>query len=281
MKNNNSKNGVLIIVLLAIVTVLVLFFPKIYDFMNSLSMPKVANTNAEEKKEEQKKVDEGILETIHYPLMRTSIYNSNTYYSLDKFTTNDLSNNDVLLNAFLDIYEGNMTSYSGYMACTTSSKQFNKEYLELRIKNIVGNKVEYKLENFYVPEDLNSKFVGNWNYDSAYGRFIYAGLCNSKATSVKYYNLEELIKVEYEGKDIAAYYYVGFAKVDGSNYTIYSDPQMTVELEKGTFVGKDELNNSFKNIDKKKKKMYKYLFKNTLCTYNEYCLYEGKWINEF
>jgi hypothetical protein len=243
-------------------------------------MPKVENIKSEEK-EELKEIDESILETVHYPLMRTSIYDVNTYYSLDKFTVNNLSNNDILLNAFLDVYEGNMTSYESVGVCTRESKQFSKDYLELRIKNILGNKLKYTLDNFYVPEDLNSNYVGNWVYDSWNGRFTYNGLCQSRAANVKYYDLEELIKVEYEGKnDIAVYYYVGFAKVEENNYTIYKDAALTQELSSGTFLSVDELNNTFKNINKNNKKIYKYIFKNTLCSYNEYCLYEGKWINE-
>lgn len=275
----NNKNGILIISLLVVVTILVLFFPKIYDFINSFSMPKVENTEVQEK-EEVKEIDESILETIHYPLMRTSIYNSNTYYSLDKFTSNDLSNEDILLNAFLDLYEGNITYYEGY-TCTGESKQFNKDYLELRIKNIINNKINYTLTNFYVPEDLDSKYIGNWTYDSYNGRFIYEGLCSSNATNVKYYNLEELIKIEYENKnDIVVYYYVGFAKVEGENYIIYKDANMTKQIAEGKFIDIENLNNKFKSIDKKQKKIYKYLFKNSLCSYNEYCLHEGKWVNK-
>lgn len=276
----NNKNGVLIIVLLAVVTILVLFFPKIYNLINSFSMPKVENTITEEK-EEKKELDETILETIHYPLMRTSVYNSNTYYSLDKFSINDLSNEDILLNAFLDLYEGNITNYEGYVNCTGEPKQFSKDYIELRIKNIIGNKVNYNLSSFYVPEDLDSKYKGNWTYDSYNGRFIYNGLCSSNVTNIKYYNLEELIKVEYENKnDIAAYYYVGFAKVEGNNYIIYKDANMTEKLTEGSFIDLEDLNNKFKSINKKQKNIYKYLFKNNLCSYNEYCLYEGKWVNE-
>ena len=76
------------------------------------------------------------------------------------------------------------------------------------------------------------------------------------------------------------YYYVGFAKVVDNNYTIYSDANMTNELTKGTFTTLEDLNTVFKNINKENKKIYKYTFKNTLCSYNEYCLYEGKWITE-
>jgi len=284
MKTNKENNGVFIIVLLGIGAILVLFFPNIYDFISSLSMPKIQEQKEEQKEEQEevKEIDENVLEIIHYPLMRTSIYNSNTYYSLDKFTINDLSNNDILLNAFLDIYEGNMTPYESIGRCTNISKQFDKKYIELRIKNILNNKLNYTFDNFYVPEDLDTNYSGTWNYDSYNNRFVYVGLCNSSATNVTYYNLEELIKIEYnKDDDIDAYYYVGFAKVEGSNFTIYKDPQMTIELSKGTFTTKEALNDVYKSMNKNDKKIYKYTFKNNLCSYNEYCLYEGKWVNEF
>ena len=276
MQENNNKNGILTIVMLAIAAVLVLFFPKIYDLINSFSMPEIEKMETQED-DEVREIDESILESIHYPMMRTSIYESNTYYSLDKFTVKDLSNNDILLNAFLDIYEGNMTSYEGVGYCTNISKQFNEKYIKLRIKNIIGNNINYTLESFYVPEDSDSNYTGTWNYDN--GRFIYVGLCESRASNIKYYNLEELIKVEYENDDIVAYYYVGFAKVEDNNYTIYKDVNMTVELSRGIFESVENLNKEFKEMHKNNKKVYKYTFKNNLCSY-DYCLYKGEWINE-
>ena len=278
MQNDNNKNGILMIVLLGIGVILVLFFPKIYDFVSLIGMPKIEKIETKEEEQNKKEIDESILETIHYPLMRTSIYDSFTYYSKNKFKISDMSNNDILLNAFLDIYEGNMTPYEGVGACTNISKQFNKDYIELRIKNILGNKISYTLENFYVSEDLESNYVGNWIYDGT--RFIYNGLCVSKATNIKYYNLEQLIKAEYENSDINVYYYVGFAKVEGNNYIIYKDASMTEKINEGEFINLDQLNNIFKNINNKDKNIYKYEFKNNLCSYNEYCLYEGKWVNE-
>ena len=172
-------------------------------------------------------------------------------------------------------------SSSGFNGnCTNVSKQFNQDYIELRIKNILGKNIKYNLENFYVPEDANSNYKGNWSYDRNNSRFIYNGLCNSKATNTKYYNLEELIKSEYDNNDIVVYYYVGFAKVVNNNYTIYKDAKMTEELSNGTFTSLDDLNNTFKSLNKNNKKIYKYTFKDTVCSYNEYCLYEGKWVNE-
>lgn len=282
MKENNDgvKSGILVIILLSISVVLVLLFPKIYNLVTTFSMPEVEDIPTTEEQEDKKIINEEILEIIHYPMMRNSVYDINTYYSLDKFTINDLSNNDILLNAFLDIYEGNMTPYEGVGACTNISKQFDSQYLDFRVKNILGSRLEYTFTNFYVPEDLDTEYVGNWNYDSINGRFVYVGLCESKATNIKYYDLEELIKVEYNEKDIEAYYYVGFAKVEGNNYIIYKNSNMTEEIASGTLTNIDELDSIYKNINKSNKKIYKYIFKNTLCKYNEYCLYEGKWVSD-
>ena len=278
-KKNEKNNNLFLIILFVSVVVVVLFLPSIYDIVEKMKLPEV-ETAEKQGQEENKIINEDVLETIHYPIMRNSIYDSNTYYSLDTFKISNMSNNDILYNAFMDIYEGNMTSSNITGSCTSISKQFNVDYLELRIKNILGKNVKYNLESFYVPEDSNSNYKGTWVYDSSYSRFVYNGLCTSKAANTKYYNLEELISAKYEDSDIVVNYYVGFAKVVDNNYTIYKDAKMTEELNNGTFTSIDELNNLFKSINKKDKKIYKYTFKDTLCSYNEYWLYEGKWVNE-
>ena len=278
MKNKKSNN-LFIIILFVVVVIIVLFLPSIYNFIEEQRLPKV-ESGEKHTEEEDKVIDEDVLETIHYPIMRNSIYDSNTYYSLDVFKISNMSNNDILYNAFMDIYEGNISPYNLSRNCTKVSKQFNQDYIELRIKNVLGKNINYTLESFYVPEDANSNYKGTWSYDRINSRFIYDGLCNSKATNTKYYNLEELIKSEYDNDDIVVYYYVGFAKVVDNNYIIYKDANMTQELSSGIFTDLDDLNNRFKSVNKENKKIYKYTFKNTLCSYNEYCLYEGKWINE-
>ena len=275
-----KDNNLFIWILLIIIVVLVLLFPKIYGYIESFDLPDI-NGIEENNKEENKVVDNETLESIHRPLMRNSIYNEYTYYSLDKFTINDMSNSDILLNAYLDIYEGNMTSFEYTGNCTNLSKQFSVDYIELRIKNILGKNIKYNLENFYVPEDLENNYKGNWRYDIYNSRFIYDGMCTSNVSNITYHNLEQLIKAEYNKKDIVVYYYVGFAKVEGNNYTIYKDSNMTEAVASGTLSNTNELNSIFENIDNKDKKIYKYTFKNNLCSYNEYCLYEGMWVNEF
>ena len=270
-----EKANTFLIVLFIIILIVVLLFPKIYGFIQKSSLPKIKKVEIEDKKEE-KVIDADVLETVHFPIMRNSIYDANTYYSLDTFTINNMSNQDILYNAFMDIYEGNITNSSVGAKCSNISKEFNEDYLILRIKNILGKNVNYTLEDFYVPEDSDSSYTGSWIYNGS--KYVYDGLCSSKATNTKYYNLEEQIKAEFDGDDIVIYYYVGFAKVDGNNYTIYKDANMTEEIDTGTFVNVDQLKDIFKGLSGKK--IYRYTFKDTLCSYNDYCLYEGKWVNE-
>ena len=135
MENKKEKNNTLfLIIMFIVVVILVLFLPKIYNYIQKQQLPKVEKT--EVQKEEKKEITEDILETIHYPIMRNSIYDSNTYYTLDKFTISNMSNNDILYNAFMDIYEGNIINSNRKGSCTNLSKEFNKDYIELRIKNI-------------------------------------------------------------------------------------------------------------------------------------------------
>ncbi len=281
--NNNSSNkknkNTLMWVLLGLVIVLAFFMPKIYGFFNKMTLPKVEKTETKTE-EENKTIDDELLESLHYPVMRNSIYNKDTYYSKDKFKVSDMSNSDILYTAFLDIYEGNMTSSGFTGSCTNVSKQFSTDYLELRVKNILGRNIKYNLENFNVPIDSSSNYKGSWTYDSSNSRYVYQGLCNNVTPNTSYHNIEQFIKAEYDKDDIIVYYYVGFAKVEGSNYIIYSDAQMTKEINSGTINNVDELQDIFKSLSNSDKKIYKYTFKDTLCTYNDYCLYQGEYIDK-
>ena len=278
MKKDN-KSGVFIIILLSLIVILVLLFPKIYSIIEKSKLPKLDNLD-NNTKEEVKTIDDELLSSLHYPIMRNSIYSKDTYYTLSTFKISDMSNQDILYNAFLDMYEGNIVDSTVKGQCVTEPKEFDSKYIKLRVNNILGKNVKYTLTDFSVPEDSTSNYKGTWTYDSANSKYIYNGYCENITYGSKYYNLEEYIKAEYDNDDVIVYKHVGFAKVDGSNYIIYSDAKMTDEIGKGTFTSVESLNDIFKSINKKNKKTYKYTFKDTLCSYNEYCLYEGKWVNE-
>lgn len=272
MKDNNKNNGVFLVIILFIGVILVFFFPLIHSFLYKVSVPKIEESK-KENIEKKKELTEETLSEIHTPKMRISSYSNFTYYSLDKFKISDMSNQDILVNAFLDMYDGNIINSSHISSCSSMNKEFNSKYIALRTKNILGRNLEYKLENFYVPEDSGSKYTGNWIYSE--GIFYYDGLCTSNSKDIKMYDIETKIDAKYVNDDIVITYYVGFVKASGDSFTIYSDSSMTNEIGNG--VGTD-YKSVFDSIDNSLKKKYQYTYKNTLCTYDEYCLFEGKWI---
>lgn len=274
-KNKKGGNNLLMIILLLFILVSIFFFPKINDYIVKIKSPKIQKEVKNEQ--EDRKFSKEILESVHFPIMRSSVYSSTTYYSLDKFTIADMKNGDILLNAFLDIHEGNITNLGTPASCGGVSSQVNQKYLALRIKNILGRNINYKLENFEVPEGSDSKYVGSWSYDDINKRFIYNGKCNTNLGNIKYYDLKQLKEGKYEENDLILYYYLGFAKVEGNKYVIYSNPDMKEEIDSGDYKDLDNLQKDFEAVNNKKKKIYKYIFKDSICTYNEYCLYEGSW----
>lgn len=261
----NEKNT-LMWILLVIVLIVTFFLPKIYNFVGDITTPKVKKSQNNANIEVKKVTDE-VISDIHFPIMRNSKYNKDTYYNLDVFRNSDMSNSDKLLSAYLKLEKVNIINNA-----------FKSIYIDLLIDNVLGKDIDYKLERFYVPIDSKQDYKGYWNYDAGSSMFIYQGGNNNENTNIEYYNLEQKIKAEYEKRDIVIYYYVGFAKVEGNNYIIYSDPNMTNTISEGIL--DSDLNTIFSKIDNKKKKIYKYTFKDTICSYSEYCLYEGKWINE-
>ena len=271
MKNNEKNNGVFLIVILFIGAALVFMFPRIREYMDKVTAPKL-----EDEKEEEtitkREVTEEMFEVIHFPLMRNSAYSSFTYYTLDTFKISDMSNGDILLNAFLDLIEDNIVDSGTYGECTNTHKEFKSTYINLKVSDMIGKNTKYTLEDFYVPSDSKSSYPGTWHYNGY--TYYYGGLCSEVDTSVKYYDLEKMIDANYDGDDIVINYYVAFAKVEGDNYTIYSDPKMENAITSGT----GDVKSVFNRLDTSKIRKYQYRFKNTLCTYSEYCLYEGKWI---
>ena len=263
MKERKNNNGVFLVIVLILGIVLVFLFPKIHELTTSINYPEIEKSK-EETSKENKELTSEMIDEIHSPIMRSSIYQDFTYYSLDKFTVFDMKNEDILLNAFLDMYEGNIKD----------NEAFDSKYIDLRVKNILNRDLEYTLSSFTVPEDSNSKYVGTWNYSN--GKFYYSGKSQSFNTEVKYYDIKTQIDAKYNGDDIIITYYVGFVKVTGNDYVIYSDPGMTNKIGSGTG---DDYKSTFENLNNNLKKKYQYTYKNTLCTYDEYCLYEGKWLN--
>ena len=262
------KKNIFMWIVIFIAIVIVFLFPNIYNFVSNFTIPKSGNGGDIPVKEEVQKVTEEVLSSIHFPLMRNSKYSINTYYSLDVFKSNDMNNVDKLYSAFTNLEN-----------VSIENNTFKSAYMDLLIDNVLGKDVDYNLEAFYVPLDSASIYKGYWMYNPNTGLFWYKGGTNNENTSIEYYDLTSLKSAEYDKKDIIAYYYILFAKVVNNNYVIYSDPGMTNVVTEGTLTDTD-LNTVFNSIDNSKKKVYKFVFKNTICSYSEYCLYEGSWVED-
>lgn len=266
-KNKSAKDSnTLVWVLLGVLIIGVFSMPYISKLIDKITESKPVH-NKEEIIVEEKVVDEETLNDIHFPIMRTSKYSSNTYYNKDVFKISDMSNDDILYTAFTGIENVNI-----------NNNTLESKYIDLRIKNMLGKNVKYELTRFYVPQDAKSNYKGFWNYDANRKLFVYQGGNANENKSIEYYDLTSLKSAEYDNRDIIVYYYVLFAKVENNKYTLYSDPSMTNIISEGNMdVPLDVI---FENIDNSKKRVYQFRFKDTLCSYSEYCLYEGAWVDE-
>jgi len=216
--------------------------------------------------------------------MRYDLYSDISYYQSQKFKVSDLTNNEILVNAFVDVYEGNISTYNGDTSgCTDSKKELKAIYLDSRIRNILSNSIKYEYTDFAVSELYNySSYIGEWKYSSLSNSYIYHGNCNINDKNIKYYDLKYLDSVESNNNNniIILYAYIGFAKIDGEKYYIYSDPNYTNLVLEGFFIDYNDLDNMFKVMNKGSFNKYKYIFEKGLCTYGDYCLSESEWLDE-
>ena len=294
--SNGNLNIGLVVVVLALIIAGVYFIPG--------AVAKLIEKEPEKPVIEEPDVPVVPLETITlnsesvkklvYPIMRNNPYTSKTYFTKTSFTVGDLSNNDLLYNAFLDVYEGNIGPYmGGYSsdACVDSdkSKVLNASYIDARIENRFTKSVEYEHKTFKVPStNLDTAYVGTWKYDSKNHQYIYYGNCTPlTATNTRYYDLQ----VAYDAKGlekntvIEVYYHIGIAKVDVSTktYYIYSDANMTQQVLTGELTTKDyakELQEIFEKFIKEGQEAgkYKYIFSSSDCSYQSYCFESGEWV---
>ena len=142
-------NVILIITCILIVTIGIVLMPTLYNIITTKNLSsKKIYVKENKKKSEDKKVEKitlesEILKELVYPVMHNDSNNIDTYYKLDKISVTDFSNNDILYNAFLQIYEG-------YIVENGSSVTFNSSYLDSRVQNIFGPATGYNLTDFTV-----------------------------------------------------------------------------------------------------------------------------------
>lgn len=281
-----KKKIILLCILCLFIGLVIFFMPNLYKFLENKKVPKVVEEVIveEEEKIENLTIESDVIKNLKYPIMRYNIYSSNSYYEKSDFKVSYLTNEQILINAFVDIYEGNISDYKGSKpSCASEAKELKSSYINSRIKNILGNNIKYNNADFNVSELSNySKYLGSWKYNASTDTYIYYGTC-SKQSGVKYYDLKVLNKVESknENKEVSVYAYLGFAKVDNDKYIIYSDAAMSNKIKAGTFTTVENLNKDFEQYLKNNKtKQYKFVFKKGICTYGDYCLEEGAWLDE-
>lgn len=285
-----KKNLILLFSIFGLMGLLILFMPQIYSFTQSFendSKPKHEIVNEPEEKVEPITMDSEIISELTYPVMRNDLYSSDSYYQLSSMSVKDMTNNDILYNAFIDLYEGYLKDHSA-VGCTNNSKEFSSSYLESRIKNVIGRNVDYTNETFIVPSsNSNTKYVGEWRYNQSTDSYVYYGSCNIKKKNTMYYDLTKLVKLETENENnvLQLYYYVSFAKIEKNKndytYTIYSDANMEKEIKNGNINNIEEIYTIYEEYLKENSaNMYKYTFKKGICTYDNYCFYKGEWVND-
>lgn len=300
---NSTATLVVLCVAGVLLIIAVFFFPKIDSFLSEWrlqrNVPKPqSNTNTTSNSNEQTydpiTLESKELTTFTYPIMRNTPYDKISYYNRSSVTMSEFSNNDILYNAFIHVYNGNIADYVGsyngtFCGSATQHKTFNAKYIDARINNLFTTETEYKHADFSVPvTNKDTSYVGTWKYDKRNNRYIYYGSCsNQTKKNDLYYDVSSIYDAEgiENNTTIYARYYVAFAHVDGSNgnYTLYSDAEMTNVLATGSLTSNNyqqELNTAFtKYLESGKDtvKTYQYTFSRNNCSYQDYCFVKGEW----
>lgn len=274
-----KSNLILLFIMFAVIGVLIFFLPDIYKKFQEMDTPKVDKVYDVKEKEEKKEpvtIDSDIISSLYFPIMHNDKYSKESYYQKKSITLNEFSNNDILYNAFLDLYDGYLIDHNS-VGCAKNSKQFDGTYLRSRIKNIIGKNINYNLEDFTVPNiNKDTNYIGLWKYNSSNDSYVFYGDCNNKKDNTIYYELTNLYKVDSsnDNRILYLYYNVGFVKTVGNNYYIYEDADYNNEVGNG-ILEKGNIDYDISGF-----KTYKYTYKLGLCSYDNYCFYKGEWVND-
>lgn len=301
--SSDPKGGNSFIVLGSILALLVIafiyFLPQIKNMTSKDNKPKpISTSNKEEKKVEIEKLtlksDE--VKNAKYPVLHVNSANKNTYLKLDSVSVSNLSNNDILYNALIDVYDGSMASYRGSYDskfCGTSAQKVyvDYRYVELRVEGAFSRNTKYSHNNITVPvNNPKTKYVGVWKYNKKGKYYVYYGNCNQKSSNILYLDINspydvdnKLIDEKYKIKEMYLYNYIGFVVLNTSNknYTIYSDANYTKKVSSGVLKTNNyetELKEIVGNIGKDSLNKYMYTYSNNNCPYMDYCFKSGQWV---
>lgn len=295
VENITASSNIFLIIILLIVIGGVYFIPTIQKALTKKKSEPVASDNKKEVTVDSKedfKWDSEAVTNIKFPIMRNNINSPETYYLNDSMTISSFSNNDILYNAFIDVYSGNMSFYEGgysraFCGGDGKNRELSAKYIDARVNNLFTKKASFTHEDFYVPLSSGSEFYGLWVYNPSSYSYIYYGECAPQGIAGElYYDVlvEDKIETSEDYKTAYLTYNIGFAKVLGDSYSIYRDPQYTDLLMSDTLKTSDtatELKASFKEFLKNHKvNKYKYTYSKKNCSYSDLCYISGEWVNE-
>lgn len=297
--DTGKTSKLVIVILLVLCLIAIVLFPTISKKISGIktSNKKVQVTIEKEKEKEYPKLNLNSEEVtkLKFPVMHNDRTNKVTYYIKDKITIQSFSNNDILYNTLLDIYEGNMGAYKGAYAAKYCGRNNQKvaldaRYIDLRIDNLYTKNAKYTLKSFVVPaNNTKTSYVGTWVYVKKTNKYVYYGNCKKVPnTNIEYYDVRVPYEVTTSDKNVELYLnnYVAFGVINKATkqYILYKNANYTEQLTSGTLTTTNyetELTNILKNYVKdnsSKTKKYKYTYTIKDCAYQDYCFLSGEWI---
>ena len=297
VENIASSSNYLLIFVLLIVIAGVYFIPQITNMLKKDNKTKEPEaTEPEKKKKEEEKVvyswNDAIIKGITMPVMRVSPGSSDSYYSLDKMTVANMSNNEILFNAFINVFSGNIGYYQGgyngqFCGSADQQRELNAKYIDARVDNLFTKNTEFTHEDFYVPFTVGSAYYGLWRFNPNTYSYVYYGECNPQGLSGEFYYdilVKDEIETSKDSKTAYLTYNMGFAKILGDSYEIYRDANYTDLLISDTFKTdkhEKELDDVFADYVKDHNvNKYKYTYSKKDCSYSDLCYISGEWVNE-
>ena len=269
LKKIKKETIILIVICMFILIVGIVSMPQIYKLLNTSRVDIVDNDiNKKNNVKEEINKDSEIVGTLVYPIMHNDINITDNYYKNEKISISDFTNNDILYNAYLNVY-------SGYII-NDGSISFDSNYLVSRIENIFGTNTGYSLTDFTVPSGSFSEYVGTFTYDNDSKRYTYTKIDSNYNTI--YYDVKKIYDASSPNENtINTSFDVAFIKIENGRYTLYSDYNYKDEISSGEYTNMETIENMLPTLETRK---YQYTFRKDICNYDSYCFYEGKWINE-
>lgn len=296
VENIAASSNLFLIAILILVVGGVYFIPTIQKMVSkSKNEPTIKQDSKKEVTKDSKEKftwESGLVKNIKFPIMRNDINSTDSYYLNDSADITTFSNNDILYNAFIDEYSGNIGTYVGgyngtFCGQENQHKEINAKYIDARIYNLFTKNAQFTHSDFYVPLSSGSEYYGLWRFNPNTYSYVYYGECNPQGIIGDiYYDVlvQNDIKTSDDYKTAYLTYNIGFAKILDNTYEIYKNPDYTDLLISDTLKTDDykkELNDVFAEFIKNHKtKKYKYTYTTKNCSYSELCYLSGEYITE-